>query len=190
MDATSCSSPCSSSSYPSTASTSLPPTPLSDHRKEVLSLNCKHLAIPLLFAISLIFPSSTFAEDLPVTSPFGWRIHPISGEWKFHSGVDLGYDYGATVPSLFDGQIVQSGDFGDGYGNQVLIYHDSLDCYTRYGHLSYIYVSAGEYVYAGQVIGCVGSTGYSTGPHLHLEYIIRSEDGGYQYADPLSLWGY
>ena len=125
--------------------------------------------------------------DLPVTSEFGWRIHPISGEWKFHAGVDLGYDYGTAVPALFDGIVMQSGDFSDGYGNQALIYHEALDTYSRYAHMSTIYVSSGEYVSQGQTIGLVGSTGYSTGPHLHLEYIVN--DGSrYVYTDPLNLW--
>lgn len=159
--------------------------------KEDLPMQCKKIVFAFLLMLCIGFQESfAFAEDLPVTSPFGWRIHPITGEYKFHAGVDLGYDYGASVPTLFDGQVVQSGDFGDGYGNQVLIYHYDYDCYTRYGHLSAVYVSAGEYVSAGQIIGLVGSTGTSTGPHLHLEYIIRAADGGYEYANPLALWGY
>ena len=60
------------------------------------------------------------AQELPVTSPFGWRIHPQTGDWRFHSGVDLGYDYGTGIAALFDGVVVQSGDFGDGYGMQEI----------------------------------------------------------------------
>ena len=130
---------------------------------------------------------SVQAVDLPVTSPFGWRIHPISGEWKFHSGVDLGYEYGAGIISLFDGTVVAAGNFDDGYGNQVLIYHEAFDIYTRYAHCSQLFVNVNDYVQAGQIIAAVGSTGYSTGPHLHLEYIVNL-DGQYVYADPLSLW--
>ena len=140
----------------------------------------------IIFAL-MIFPANVQAINFPVTSPFGWRIHPISGEWKFHSGVDLGYDYGSYIGSLFDGQVVIADDLGDGYGNQVLIYHAAIDSYTRYAHCSTLYVAAGQFVTAGQLIAQVGSTGYSTGPHLHLEYIINV-DGVYQYADPLSLW--
>lgn len=135
----------------------------------------------------LILPVSAQAVDLPVTSPFGWRVHPISGAWKFHAGVDLGYDYGAYIGSLFDGQVISAGNFDDGYGNQVLIYHPSIDAYTRYAHCSTLQVAPGQSVTAGQIIAQVGSTGYSTGPHLHLEYIIKV-DGVYQYTDPLSLW--
>ena len=135
----------------------------------------------------IILPVNVEAADLPVTSPFGWRIHPISGQWKFHSGVDLGYEYGSYIVSLFDGQVVVAANLDDGYGNQVLIYHPAIDAYTRYAHCSVLHVAQGQIVSAGQVIAQVGSTGYSTGPHLHLEYIIKI-NGVYQYADPLSLY--
>jgi len=140
----------------------------------------------IIFAL-MIFPANVQAVDLPVTSPFGWRIHPISGEWKFHAGVDLGYEYGSYIGALFDGQVVIAENLGDGYGNQVLIYHPAIDSYTRYAHCSTLHVTAGQSVSAGQIVAQVGSTGYSTGPHLHLEYIVNV-NGTYQYADPLSLW--
>ena len=139
--------------------------------------------------LALVFGAApeAHAEDLPITSYFGWRIHPISGEYKFHAGLDLGYDYGTPVPAPFDGVAIMSGDYGDGYGCQVLVYHDAIDSYTRYAHMSEATVSAGDAFFAGTVIGYVGSTGNSTGPHLHLEYIIRSTNGGFEYADPLNL---
>ena len=143
-----------------------------------------YIILLLLFAWS----SAAFAADLPVTSPFGWRIHPITGTWKFHSGLDLGYEYGTPIPAMFDGIVVSCGNFSDGYGNQVLLYHSAIDAYTRYAHCSEIYVNVGDYVSAGATIGRVGSSGNSTGPHLHLEYIIRAADGSYQYTDPLQLW--
>lgn len=142
----------------------------------------------VLFCFWLLAPSSSVAaEDLPVTSDFGWRIHPVSGEWKFHSGVDLGYGYGTGISALFDGVVVQAGNFDDGYGNQVLLYHDAIDSFTRYAHCSALYCQEGDYVTAGDVIGAVGSTGNATGPHLHLEYMIPT-DSGYQYEDPLVLF--
>ena len=143
----------------------------------------------MIFLVLFSFSSFAFADELPITSNFGWRIHPIYGDWRFHAGVDLGYDYGTGIAALFDGYVVQSGDFGDGYGNQVLLYHPQVDCYTRYGHCSAIYVSPGDGVIAGQIIAAVGASGNTTGPHLHLEYIIRSADGGYEYCNPLVLWG-
>lgn len=149
----------------------------------------KHLIASLLAVCILAISGIASAADLPVTSDFGWRIHPIYGTWKFHAGVDLGYDYGTAVPALFDGVVVQAGDYEDGYGNQVLLYHADYDCYTRYAHMCEVDVEIGDVVGAGQVIGLVGATGNVTGPHLHLEYIIRSADGGYEYANPLVLWG-
>ena len=141
----------------------------------------------LLLFILMIVPANVQAIDFPVTSPFGWRIHPISGEWKFHAGVDLGYEYGSYIGAVFDGQVIVAENLGDGYGNQVLLYHPAIDAYTRYAHCSVLHVAPGQMVTSGQVIAQVGSTGYSTGPHLHLEYIINV-NGVYQYANPLSLY--
>ena len=132
--------------------------------------------------------ASASIYDFPITSGFGWRYHPISGEYKFHAGVDLGYEYGTPIPALFDGIVIQAGNYGDGYGNQVLIYHENMDTFTRYGHCSDIFVSVGQSVFANNIIALVGSTGYSTGPHLHLEYIVPDGYGGYAYVDPLLLW--
>ena len=93
--------------------------------------------IAVLFVLIMAGMSSlAMAADLPVTSPFGWRVHPITGTWKFHAGVDLGYEAGSGVPALWDGQVVQCGNFDDGYGNQVMLYHAAVDAYTRYAHLS------------------------------------------------------
>lgn len=146
------------------------------------------IKIWIVSVLLLGIAATTFAADFPVTSPFGWRIHPITGEWKFHTGVDLGYADGTPIPALFDGSVVSSGNFSDGYGNQVLLYHPQIDAYTRYAHCSALYVNPGDSVYAGQIIALVGATGNATGPHLHLEYIIRSTDGGYEYTNPLVLW--
>ena len=145
------------------------------------------IILPFIIAL-VIFSFSSKSFAVPVTSDFGWRIHPISGEWKFHAGVDLGYEYGTVVGALFDGMIMQAGNYSDGYGNQVLIYHSQIDSYTRYCHLDSVTVSIYQQVSAGSLIGYVGSTGYSTGPHLHLEYIVPDGGGGYVYADPLILW--
>lgn len=136
-----------------------------------------------------LYSGMASAADLPVTSPYGWRVHPISGTWKFHSGVDLGYDYGTDVPAMFDGVVVSAGNYNDGYGNQIMLYHATGDCYTKYAHLSVIYVQEGAYLVQGQVIGAVGSTGNSTGPHLHLEYIVKNHNTNeYEFVDPLILW--
>ena len=136
----------------------------------------------------LIGSQLCLAADLPITSEFGWRNDPYTGEWKFHAGLDLGYDYGTGVSAIFDGQVVCAADLGDGYGNQIVIYNDAYDVYTRFGHLSDIYVYYGQYVTAGELVGAVGSTGRSTGPHLHLEYIVPDGAGGYDYENPIVLW--
>ena len=150
---------------------------------------CVKLAFSVALMGLLVFLSAqAYASDLPVTSAFGWRIHPISGEWKFHTGVDLGYAEGTPIPALFDGIVIQSGNYADGFGNQVLLYHPAYDTYTRYAHMSDVYVSVNQYITQGTVIGLVGATGYVTGAHLHLEYIVRGADGDYVYADPLMLW--
>lgn len=150
---------------------------------------CVKLAFSVALMGFLVFLSAqAYASDLPVTSAFGWRIHPISGEWSFHAGVDLGYPAGTLIPALFDGVVIQAGDYADGYGNQVLLYHPFFDTYMRYAHMSDVYVVVDQYVQQGTVIGLVGATGRVTGAHLHLEYIVRGTDGNYTYTDPLILW--
>lgn len=133
------------------------------------------------------FPLDANAGDIPVTSAFGWRVHPIYGDVRFHSGLDLGYAYGTPVPAMLDGTVVAVGDFQDGYGNQIVIYHQAWDAYTRYAHLSGIDVTVGMGVPQGYPIGYVGATGNATGPHLHLEWIVDTENG-YEYADPMVLF--
>jgi murein DD-endopeptidase MepM/ murein hydrolase activator NlpD len=102
-----------------------------------------------------------------LTSSFGERFHPILGYERFHAGVDLGAAAGTPIVAAADGRVVSAGWRG-GYGQAVEIAHGAgLD--TLYGHMSRIAASAGEAVHRGEVIGYVGSTGLSTGPHLHFE---------------------
>lgn len=102
-----------------------------------------------------------------VTSGFGNRFHPILGYERFHRGVDLGASAGTPIVAAADGRVVAAGWHG-GYGRQVAIAHaDGIQ--TSYGHMSQIAAYPGEMVRRGQVIGYVGSTGLSTGPHLHFE---------------------
>lgn len=107
----------------------------------------------------------------PITSSFGERQDPFNGEGAFHSGIDIGAVYGAPVRATADGVVLKAG-FGTGYGREILIDHGN-GIQTLYGHLSGFAVSAGERVNRGQVIGYVGSSGRSTGPHLHYEVRIR-----------------
>lgn len=112
-----------------------------------------------------------------ITSRVGGRIHPISGVYKYHSGMDIGCSYGDAVWASDGGTVIIAGENG-GYGNCVMIDHGFVNgdhYYTLYGHLSAIYVSYGQNVSQGETIGAVGSTGVSTGPHLHFE--IRNSSG-------------
>ncbi|MEE3718928.1 M23 family metallopeptidase [Tumidithrix elongata RA019] len=111
---------------------------------------------------------------VPVTSVYGWRTNPVTGEWTFHSGIDLGAPMGTPVLAATSGRIEFAGWAG-GYGNMVEIIQGSSG--TRYAHLAAIYVSEGQNVARGQQIGIVGSTGRSTGPHLHFEILAPTADG-------------
>ena len=101
-----------------------------------------------------------------LTSPFGYRSDPFTGARSFHSGVDLAAPTGTSVKATLDGKIAETG-FSRVFGNYVIITHER-GYQSLYGHLSAIYVKRGQYVTQGTVIGAVGNTGYSTGPHLHL----------------------
>jgi murein DD-endopeptidase MepM/ murein hydrolase activator NlpD len=114
-----------------------------------------------------------------LTSGFGWRTHPLSGAWRPHSGVDLAAPYGSPIVATAGG-VVGTAGWSGGYGLLVAVSHgDGVQ--TRYGHMSRLAVAPGQQVAAGQVIGYVGSTGDSTGPHLHYEVRI---DG--RAIDPLA----
>ena len=113
-------------------------------------------------------PSCTY-----ITSGYGNRIHPIFGTERWHSGIDIGAAAGATVIAA-DSGTVSVATYSSSYGNYVMIYH-SNGTYTLYAHMSSLAVTAGQTVTKGDTIGYVGSTGWSTGPHLHFE--IRSSGG-------------
>lgn len=108
---------------------------------------------------------------LRVTSGYGMRTHPISGRRKMHTGIDYAAPTGTPVWAVGSGTVVFAGRKG-GYGNTIEIKHSGA-VKTRYGHLSKIYVRRGQSVHQHQTIGAVGSTGYSTGPHLHFEYLVN-----------------
>ncbi|HML32375.1 murein hydrolase activator EnvC family protein [Sporomusa sphaeroides] len=124
---------------------------------------------------ALLWPASG-----PITSPFGWRTHPIFGTQRFHSGIDIGADYGDAIAAADSGTVIFSGWMG-GYGKAVIIDHGG-GISTLYAHNSELLVEEGYRVYKGQTISRCGSTGYSTGPHLHFE--VR-ENGS-----PVSPMGY
>ncbi len=112
----------------------------------------------------MIFPLSIPAR---ISSVFGWRTHPITGDRRFHSGTDLAAPTGTPVLAAADGT-VQAANWMGGYGLTVIVNHASAQ-QTLYAHLSELFVQPGQRVEQGTVIGRVGSTGNSTGPHLHFE---------------------
>lgn len=108
-----------------------------------------------------------------ITSPFGWRVHPIWGTQIFHAGLDIGADYGEPVHAADSGTVVYAGWMG-GYGNAVMIDHGG-GLVTLYGHNSSITVGEGQQVGKGETIALAGSTGNSTGPHCHFEVRVHGE---------------
>jgi len=106
-----------------------------------------------------------------VTASFGERIDPFNGEGAFHSGVDIGASYGTPIMAPADGVVTLTDTLG-GYGKAIIIDHGN-GISTRYGHLSGFAVTAGQHVHRGDVIGYVGESGRSTGPHLHYEVRIN-----------------
>ena len=106
--------------------------------------------------------------DGEITSPFGWRIHPVFGTRQHHNGIDIDVPVGTIVHASAPGTVRQIYNDPEGYGTAVVIEH--ADGYlTVYGHLSSVLVTAGQYVEVGQPIAESGNTGVSTGPHLHFE---------------------
>ena len=122
-------------------------------------------------------PSCTY-----ITSKFGYRVHPIFGTTKYHSGVDIAAGAGATIKAAAGGT-VSIAEYSDSYGNYCVIYH-SNGTTTLYAHMNALpCVSVGQTVSQGDVIGYVGSTGWSTGPHCHFEIRVNGS-----CVDPLSYY--
>jgi murein DD-endopeptidase MepM/ murein hydrolase activator NlpD len=115
-----------------------------------------------------------------ITSGFGMRFHPILHFARMHAGIDFGAAWGSPIVAAADGTVVAAG-WGGGYGRQVQISHGG-GIVTLYGHMSSIAATAGEPVRQGQVIGYVGSSGLSTGPHLHFEVKVNG-----QPVDPMTV---
>jgi murein DD-endopeptidase MepM/ murein hydrolase activator NlpD len=155
-----------------------------DKAADQLERNMRHINDRLR---SDILRLSSIPSGLPVngyvTDGFGRRHNPFSGEGReTHEGLDIAADFGTPVSSTADGLVIHAGPYS-GYGNLVILYH-SNGITTRYGHLSRITVEAGQRVKRGDQIGHAGSTGRSTGPHVHYE--IREND---QPTDPVRYVG-
>lgn len=121
---------------------------------------------------SLVWP---VPSSYNITDYYGGRIHPITGVYHHHLGIDIGAGTGSNVVAAQAGTVILA-SWNGGYGNCVMIDHGN-GMTTLYGHLNAMYVSSGQWVEQGQAIGGIGSTGLSTGPHLHFEVSV---DGGRQ----------
>jgi murein DD-endopeptidase MepM/ murein hydrolase activator NlpD len=119
------------------------------------------------------------------TSTFCYRLHPLLGSWLMHAGRDLAAPEGTPVLAALSGRVMASGPAG-GYGLAVELEHRRPLRRTLYGHLSELYVRPGDWVRQGEVIGRVGSTGLSSGPHLHFE-VRQPADGGWVAVEPGEL---
>ena len=107
-----------------------------------------------------------------ITSPFGLRIHPISGQQRFHAGIDIAASTGTPIYSAFDGKVIYAG-YDQWNGNYLKIQHEN-NIMTVYCHCEALNVKKGDTVSAGNMVATVGSTGSSTGPHLHFELRINN----------------
>ncbi len=121
-----------------------------------------------------------FPANANISSGFGNRVHPILGRSRFHAGVDFAAAYGSTIRAADSGRVIFAGWYG-GYGQAVIIDHGG-GLSTLYGHASRLFVQEGQAIQQGQPIATVGSTGLSTGPHLHFE--VR------QNGNPVNPAGY
>lgn len=109
-----------------------------------------------------------------IGSGFGSRVHPIFGTVRQHTGVDIGQPQGDPIWAAKEGRVIFSGWKG-GYGNTVVMVHGDGTVTTLYAHMSVIHASVGDQIDQGEVIGEIGSTGFSTGPHLHFEVRVNGE---------------
>ncbi len=132
-------------------------------------------ATKVISGITFTWPTASHS----ITDPYGMRTHPISGVQKMHTGMDIGSSYGSTIVAAASGTVIQvnlpvpgRNTGGTGYGNFLIINHGN-GVTTLYGHCRNIYVSNGQSVSIGQKIAEVGSTGSSTGPHLHFEVRVN-----------------
>ncbi len=129
--------------------------------------------------LSNISRSFKFPVNGIITSKFGMRVDPITKKIRFHEGVDIAAPIGTPVKSVMNGEVIYSG-WMRGYGNIVIIKNGNLE--TKYAHNSELLVKKGDVVRKGRIIAKVGSTGRSTGAHLHFEVVINNK-----HIDPLKF---
>ncbi len=141
---------------------------IKDNLTKVKNENKKVSAIILTCAAK--FPS----ENKIITSQFGERKDPISGNNDIHTGIDIAANLGSTVTAAWPGEVSETG-YDKIYGNYIILQH-SKEFFTKYCHLSKVNVSKNSFIKAGEKIGEVGSTGRSTGNHLHFEVVVNSKE--------------
>ncbi len=112
--------------------------------------------------------------DGRITNYFGPAEHPFTHQWYLHKGIDIGYGFGKPILAAANGKVVEKKYEPLGFGNYIVIRHN-YGFLTKYAHLNDVYVNEGDVVTQGQVVGAMGSTGLSTGPHLHFEVRIGSQ---------------
>ncbi|MBE9011868.1 peptidoglycan DD-metalloendopeptidase family protein [Pseudanabaenaceae cyanobacterium LEGE 13415] len=165
---------------PETASSWTPPSIVPpSFVQDYFNRTVRPLGLPGNGDVRLLFPLSI---PTAITSAFGWRIHPITGNQRLHTGTDLGAPMGTPVLAALTGRVIMA-DFFGGYGLSIALEHTNGSQQTLYAHLSEIFVKPGDVVKQGTVIGRVGSTGNSTGPHLHFEFRQQTPEGGWVAQD-------
>lgn len=150
-----------------------------DVLKPYFNGNLKLPKMPSLSSLGIMFP---LAIPSPITSLFGWRIHPIFGDQRMHTGTDIAAPLGTPVIAALTGKVLLA-DFLGSYGIAVALEHGQGSQQTLYAHLSELFVKPGQVVEKGTVIGRVGTTGNSTGPHLHFELRQQLPDGSWIAQD-------
>ena len=143
------------------------------------SSNIENMIIRTTKTKEHVSTSGAFMKPIsgPVTSSFGYRIHPIFKRRIFHSGIDIGGPNGGSIKASNNGKVIYAGWYG-GYGKVVILDHGNYNgspTTTLYAHMSSYNVSVGQYVVKGQVIGKEGTTGYATGPHVHFEVRVNGQ---------------
>ncbi len=138
-------------------------------REAIKKIEQKQLSLTLTNILNQSIPNGKPINYQSISSKFGYRIHPITKKHTFHAGIDLSATSGTPIYATADGVIEYAKRKG-GYGNYILIDHP-YGFKTAYGHLSKLNVKVGDYVLKNDLIGYVGNTGRSTGPHLHYEIL-------------------
>ncbi len=133
-------------------------------------------------SVPAIWPVDRKSMNTPHIGRYGYRNHPILRRYQMHTGVDLGAPKGTPVYATGNGVIVENAQTHNGYGNYIVVDH-GMGYKTRYAHLNKSLVAVGQNVVRGEIIGEVGSTGRSTGPHLHYEVILMG-----QTVDPINYF--